>query len=160
MSVPESGDEGARAVGPPWRRAQGGRFEQSVIESAALRNNSLGDPWVRPIEVYLPPGYDDHPEQRYPSVYMIQGYTGQLDMWHGRSAFRPNFPELCDALFSGEDAPPPVVVVFVDCWTSVGGSQFLNLPGDRDVPHPPLRGGGALGGRPATEPSPPPPTAG
>ena len=128
MPVPESGKGGARAVGPPWRRAHLGRFEQSVIESAALRNNALGDPWVRPIEVYLPPGYDDHPEKRYPSVYMIQGYTGQLDMWHGRSAFRPNFPELCDALFSGEDAPPPVVVVFVDCWTSVGGSQFLDSP--------------------------------
>ena len=83
---------------------------------------------MRPIEVYLPPGYDDQPERRYPSIYMIQGFTGQLDMWHNRSAFRPNFPELCDALFSGEDAPPPAVVVFVDCWTSLGGSQFLDSP--------------------------------
>jgi len=93
-----------------------------------LRGNPLGDPWVRPIRVYLPPGYDDEPERRYPSVYMIQGFTGQLDMWWGRSAFRPNFPELVDALMSSDDAPPPTMVVFVDCWTSLGGSQFLDSP--------------------------------
>ena len=115
-------------LGPPWRRAYRGRFEQSVIESRVLRDNPLGDPWVRPVEVYLPPGYDEEPGRRYPSVYMIQGYSGQLDMWRGRSGFRPNFPELCDALFSADDAPPPAVIVFVDCWTSLGGSQFLDSP--------------------------------
>src|ERR1039458_5671474 len=116
MSDPESGKGGAPAVGPPWRRAHGGRFEQSVIESAVLRNNPLGHPWVRPIAGYLPPGYDDHPQQRHPSVYMIQG----------PSDFRPNCPELGDALFSAEASPPPVVVVLVDCGTSLGGSQFLD----------------------------------
>jgi hypothetical protein len=55
--------------------------------------------------------------------------TGQLDMWRNRSAFRPNVIELIDALFSGPDAPPPAVVVFVDGWTSYGGSQFLDSPG-------------------------------
>ncbi len=55
--------------------------------------------------------------------------TGQLDMWRNRSAFRPNVPELVDALFSGADSPPPAIVVFVDCWTSYGGSQFLDSPG-------------------------------
>jgi hypothetical protein len=128
MSLGEPSPSQSITAGSPWRRTGRGRFEQSVVESQVLRGNPLGDPWARPIEVYLPPGYDDQPERRYPSMYMIQGFSGQLDMWHNRSAFRPNFPELCDALFSDAGAPPPAVVVFVDCWTSLGGSQFLDSP--------------------------------
>ncbi len=116
------------SLGPPWRRAYGGRFEDSLIESEALRGNPLGDPWVRPIRVYLPPGYADQSSRRYPAVYMIQGFQGQLDMWEARGAFRSTFPELVDELMSAEDAPPPTIVVFVDCWTSLGGSQFLDSP--------------------------------
>ena len=115
-------------LGPPWRHVHRGRFEESVIESEALRNNPLGDPWVRPLLVYLPPGYDDEPARRYPTVYMIQGFTGQVDMWRNRTALRPNYPELVDALMSDADAPPATIVVFVDCWTSLGGSQFLDSP--------------------------------
>ena len=57
--------------------------------------------------------------------------TGQLDMWANRSAFRVTTPEAIDALFGGDpgEAPTPAVIVFVDCWTSVGGSQFLDSPG-------------------------------
>lgn len=79
--------------------------------------------------VYRPPAYESEPERRFPVIYLIQGMTGQLDMWRNRSAFRPNTPELVDALFSAPDAPPPALVVFVDCWTSYGGSQFLDSPG-------------------------------
>jgi hypothetical protein len=49
-------------------------------------------------------------------------------MWRNRSAFRSNFPELADQLFARGEAPP-CVVVWVDCWTSLGGSQFLDSPG-------------------------------
>ena len=59
---------------------------------------------------------------------MIQGLTGQLDMWRNRSPFRQNFPELADELFARGESPP-CVVVCVDAWTSLGGSQFLDSPG-------------------------------
>jgi S-formylglutathione hydrolase FrmB len=112
----------------PWSYEARGRFEETVFESAALADNPLGDPDRRPLWVYLPPGYDEDPERRYPSVYVIQGLTGQLDMWRNRAAFRRNFPELADDLFAAGEAPP-CVVVWVDCWTSIGGSQFLDSPG-------------------------------
>jgi Putative esterase len=112
----------------PWSFEPAGRFEETVFESEALRGNPLGDPPERPLWVYLPPGYDDEPERRYPSVYMIQGLTGQLDMWRNRAAFRRNFPELADDLFARGEAPP-CILVWVDCWTSIGGSQFLDSPG-------------------------------
>jgi len=112
----------------PWTRDLAGRLEEHVLESDALRGNPLGDPNSRPLWVYVPHGYDDDARRRYPALYVIQGLTGQLDMWRNRSAFRPNPVELCDTLFAGDDAPPAAIVVWVDAWTSLGGSQFLDSP--------------------------------
>lgn len=111
----------------PWSAPLAGRFEEHTIESRALVGNRLGDPTSRPLWVYVPPGYDREPARRLPTLYAIQGLTGQLDMWRNRSAFRPTALELVDALFSRPDVPP-CLVVFVDCWTSLGGSQFLDSP--------------------------------
>jgi S-formylglutathione hydrolase FrmB len=123
--------------GPPIRwadfpnahgRPLAGRLDRHVIASRLLEGNPLGDPAERPLEVYVPPGYDDAPERRYPSVYVLQGYTGSVPMWHNRSPFRPTFPEAADALFAGGGAPP-CILVFVDAWTAYGGSQFVDSPG-------------------------------
>ena len=111
-----------------YERALAGRLERHVIVSELLADNPLGDPAERPLEVYVPPGYDEDPQRRYPSVYVIQGYTGAVPMWHNRAPFRPTFPEVVDALFAGGDAPA-CVVVFVDAWTAYGGSQFVDSPG-------------------------------
>ena len=111
----------------PWSREFTGRVDELEIESEVLRGNALGDPHVRPLWVYVPPGYDDDPQRRFPCVYVIQGLTGQLDMWRNREAFRPSYLENIDELFGSGEAPP-VLVAFVDCWTSLGGSQFLNSP--------------------------------
>jgi hypothetical protein len=112
----------------PLEQEPKGRFEELVFESQVLADNPLGDPAERPLWVYVPPGYDDEPDRRYPSVYVIQGLMGQLDMWRNRSPFRRNFPELADELFASGEVPP-CIVAWVDCWTSLGGSQFLDSPG-------------------------------
>jgi S-formylglutathione hydrolase FrmB len=111
----------------PWSREPAGRIDAHVVESEALRGNALGDPHSRPLEVYVPPAYDAEPERRFPAIYLLQGHTGQVDMWTNRSAFRPTVPELVDALFA-EEGCPPALVVFLDAWTSYGGSQFLDSP--------------------------------
>jgi hypothetical protein len=112
----------------PWRVDFRGRFEEQTVRSRVLEGNPLGDPSERPLWVYLPPAVADDPSRRHPSIYVIQGYTGQVDMWWNRSALRPTVPELVDELFASPGTPP-AIVVFVDCWTSLGGSQFLNSPG-------------------------------
>jgi len=116
------------APGPPWAAPLAGRLDRVAIESEALQGNPLGDPHVRPLWVYLPPGYDDDADRRYPTIYAIQGLTGQVDMWANRPPHRPTVLERVDALFAEADVPP-CVVVYVDCWTSLGGSQFLDSPG-------------------------------
>ena len=112
----------------PWSIEFRGRLDEHELASEALKGNPLGDPHARPLWVYVPPGYDDAHDRRYPSVYVLQGYTGQLDMWRNRVPFRRTFPELGDELFARGEAPP-CILVFVDAWTSVGGSQFVDSPG-------------------------------
>ena len=111
----------------PWRADLAGRLDEGVIDSALLRDNPLGDPHERPVWVYLPPGYDDS-DERYPSVYVIQGYTGHVAMWNNRTPFRQPFIETADQVFADGTAPP-CIVVYVDAWTSYGGSQYVDSTG-------------------------------
>ena len=110
----------------PWSRPPLCRLDELTIESNVLRGNALGDPHERPLWVQLPPGYDDD-DRRYPVLYLIQGFTGQIDMWRNRAPLRPTPLERFDAAL-GDGTIPPAVLVYVDCWTSIGGSQFLDSP--------------------------------
>ncbi|MEN3357605.1 MAG: hypothetical protein V7637_1587 [Mycobacteriales bacterium] len=115
----------------PWTSDFVGRFDEATIHSQALRGNPLGDSAERPLWVYVPPGYDDT-DQRYPAIYLIQGYTGTLSMWANQTAFRPTVLQRIDDLFAGAggaEPAPPALVVGVDAWTAYGGSQFVDSPG-------------------------------
>ena len=112
----------------PWSGQLAGTLNEHVITSELLRGNPLGDPYERPLWVYTPPGYAAEPDRRYPSVYVIQGYTGHLTMWLNRSPFRQPFTETADQVFASGQAPP-AILVYVDAWTSYGGSQFVDSPG-------------------------------
>jgi Putative esterase len=122
--------------GPPWDRPLAGSLDRIVVQSELLADNPLGDPTRRPLYVYRPPGVEPRDDpgdkagvgKRLPSVYVIQGYSGQVDMWLSRSAFEPTFVERLDAMFAAGECPE-AVIVFVDAWTSLGGSQFLNSAG-------------------------------
>ncbi|GLZ15006.1 enterochelin esterase [Actinomadura sp. NBRC 104425] len=112
----------------PWSADLAGRIDEHVVTSELLRGNPLGDPHERPLWVYVPPGYDADGGRRYPTVYVIMGFTGHVGMWRNRTPFRQPFPETADAVFARGEAPP-AIVVYVDAWTSYGGSQYLDSPG-------------------------------
>ena len=112
--------------GPPWDRPLAGMLDRITVHSELLEGNPLGDPPRRPLYVYRSPGAIAPGRERFPSVYMLQGYSGQADMWAARgAAFEPTGVERIDAMFAAGDCPD-AIVVFVDAWTSLGGSQFLN----------------------------------
>lgn len=115
-------------AGPPWQPQLSGSFDELVVESRVLAGNPLGDPARRPLYVYSSPGVAQGRASGVPSVYVIQGFTAQVDMWRSRVAFEPTIVERLDAMFSAADCPD-AVIVFVDAWTSRGGSQFLNSAG-------------------------------
>ncbi|GAA2079532.1 alpha/beta hydrolase [Actinomadura alba] len=112
----------------PWSSELSGRLDEHVIESDLLRKNPLGDPHERPLWVYVPPGYDDAPTHHYQSIYVLQGYFGHVEMWRNRFPFQQPFIEAADQVFATAGAPP-AIVVYVDAWTSLGGSQYVDSPG-------------------------------
>ena len=111
----------------PWGHSWAGRLDEHVVDSEALDGNPLDDPHRRPLLVYTPPGYDEEPDRRYPVVYVLQGLTGQVDMWRNRKSFQPTVLESVDRWFA-EHPAHPAIVAFVDGWTSIGGAQFLDSP--------------------------------
>jgi S-formylglutathione hydrolase FrmB len=115
-------------AGAPWERPLAGSLQRLVVESQLLADNPLGDPVRRPLYVYLPPAVEPGSDRQLPAVYVIQGLTGQLDMWLSRSSLELNFVERLDAMFSAGECADAVIVM-VDAWTSRGGSQFINSAG-------------------------------
>src|SRR5436190_15726014 len=124
MALRETDDQ----VGTPWERPLAGRFERLAVESQLLRDNPLGDPARRPLYVYLSPGVGEGRTAGVPVVYLLQGYSNQLDTWLARKPFEPTTVERLDAMFAAGESPA-AMVVFVDAWTSLGGSQFINSSG-------------------------------
>ncbi|HTP27372.1 MAG TPA: alpha/beta hydrolase, partial [Anaeromyxobacteraceae bacterium] len=101
-----------------------GRLEWTEIDSPSLSGNPLGDPWRRPLLLYVPPEYDSS-RDRFPAVYFLHGFTGSARGWLNVMPFQPSVPERLDALIFSK-AVPPVIGVFADGWSALGGSQWLN----------------------------------
>ena len=114
----------------PWSADLAGSLDRRTISSELLRGNPLGDPHERPLWVYTPPGYDDaaDSDRRYPAVYVIQGYTGHVAMWANWMPFRQPFIETADQVFA-DGSTPPCIIVYVDAWTTYGGSQYVDSAG-------------------------------
>jgi enterochelin esterase-like enzyme len=111
-----------------WSRPLAGSLDVLSVHSELLEGNPLGDPAVRPLYVYQPPGVRANPGLRLPSIYLLQGFGGRLEEWLELGDPGATTVERLDAMFAA-DASAAAVVVFVDAWTSRGGSQFLNSTG-------------------------------
>lgn len=101
-----------------------GVLETREMHSPALESNPLGDPARRQLRVYLPPGYAEG-HRRYPAVYFLNAFSNSGRSWTNFSAFSVSVPERLDALVAAGTIPP-VLGVFPDGWTSMGGSQWVN----------------------------------
>ena len=101
-----------------------GRIETIEIDSQAISNNVLGDPNTRQVAVYLPSGYDDS-DQDYPLMVDIVGYTGSGLAHVGWKAYGESVPQRVERLIA-EGKMGPVIVAFPDCFTSLGGNQYIN----------------------------------
>jgi S-formylglutathione hydrolase FrmB len=99
-----------------------GSISRVTIESEALKSNMLNDPWVRAVDVYVPAGHD---VQDLPLLVDLVGFTNSGLSHTNWVGFRENVPERLDRLI-GEQRMSPVVVAFPDCFTRLGGNQYIN----------------------------------
>ncbi len=102
-----------------------GRVETLWFESEKLRGNALGDPHERALHVYLPSGYEAAAGAHYPTIYLLAGYTGTGASLLNWNAWQENLPQKLDRLI-GSGAMAPCIAVFPDCFTRLGGSQYVN----------------------------------
>jgi hypothetical protein len=77
---------------------------------------------VRIVDVYVPAGHDG---QGLPLLVNLVGFTSSGLSQTNWAGFHENLPERLDRLI-GEQRMPPVVVAFPDCFTRLGGNQYIN----------------------------------
>jgi S-formylglutathione hydrolase FrmB len=99
-----------------------GSLSRIAVESTALKTNMLGDPTTRDVDVYVPA---EHDGRGLPLLVDLAGFTGSGLAHTNWVGFRENLPERLDRLI-GERLMPPVVVAFPDCFTRLGGNQYVN----------------------------------
>lgn len=100
-----------------------GQVHRLTHTSTVLAGNLLGDPAERELHVYTPHGYRG--DARLPLLVDVVGFTGS-GMGHTNwKAFTENVPERLDGLI-GTGKMGPVVVAFPDCYSRLGGNQYIN----------------------------------
>ncbi|HEY2901725.1 MAG TPA: alpha/beta hydrolase-fold protein [Polyangia bacterium] len=104
-----------------------GRVLTEIVDSEVLRDNALHDPTARRATIWLPPSYDRQPDRRYPVIYWLAGFTGTGEMLFQGSPWQPGLGERLDRLVD-TGAMGEVIVVAPDCFTRLGGSQYLDSP--------------------------------
>ena len=115
-------------------RVQGvprGRVVTLEHTSRVLAGNPLGDPHVRRFPVWLPPQYDRAAGQsrgrRFPVLFDLVGYTASGPAHLNWKGFEENVAEQAERLLF-EKRMGPVILVFPDCDTRLGGNQYINSP--------------------------------
>ncbi len=105
--------------------ARCGRVVVLEHPSKVLADNRLGDPSTRKLSVYLPPGYVAEGPRRYPVLWYLAAYTSsgpaQLN-WRNHGE---NLIGRIDRLID-EGILAPVLCVLPDCYTALGGNQYVN----------------------------------
>ncbi|HEY1962457.1 MAG TPA: alpha/beta hydrolase-fold protein [Rhizomicrobium sp.] len=99
-----------------------GQIHRFRIESSVLKSNMLGDPIERIVDVYVPAGHDG---RGLPLLVDLVGFTAGGPAHANWKNFGENLPERLDRLI-GTGAMPPCVVALPDCFTKLGGNQYIN----------------------------------
>lgn len=102
---------------------QGGRYVQDSLRTDLL-------PLPLEYRVYLPPCYDQQPEDHYPVLYMIHGQNFNDDQWD-----RLGVDETADALIAAGEIPPLIIVMPRDrSWAQPTEDRFGQVLVDELLP--------------------------
>jgi S-formylglutathione hydrolase FrmB len=99
-----------------------GTLHRLSVMSPVLEKNRLGDPSTREVIVYTPAGHDG---AGLPLLVDLAGFTSGGPAHVNWKNFGENIPERLDRLIH-EGTLPPVTVAFPDCFTRLGGNQYID----------------------------------
>jgi|SRR5450755_1025939 len=109
------------------RSARHGTTERIKVHGRSLEGNLEGDSPDRDVSIYLPPTYTDHPNRRYPVLYMLHGFTDTDAKWFGLDAhsWMMPLPAIIDKALE-EGATREMIVVMPNAYTRYKGSMYSN----------------------------------
>jgi enterochelin esterase-like enzyme len=99
-----------------------------TFESKKLKGFPMKDAHARTFPVYLPPGYSKKPKVPYNVFFLLAGYSGKGSAYIADdSAFGVPLQARLDRAILDKKLPP-CIVVFPDCTSKYGCSQYVNSP--------------------------------
>ena len=103
-----------------------GRIERLVVDSNLLKNR-LGDPTKREVIVHIPKQGLELINQgsKLPVLIYLAPFTSSGLARAGWKAFAETLPQRHERLVN-EHKMPPTILVLPDCFTSLGGNQFVD----------------------------------
>src|SRR5580692_5128463 len=99
-----------------------GVVHRLTVASDVLRGNLLGDSPDRIVDAYVPAKHDG---RGLPLLVDLVGFTAGGPAHTNWKNFGENLPERLDRLIA-TGAMPPVVAALPDCFTKLGGNQYIN----------------------------------
>jgi enterochelin esterase-like enzyme len=110
-----------------WSYAQSGTgtIERIRLHSQALEGNLIGDSADRHVSIYLPPGYYQNPEARYPVIYFLHGFTDSDELWFGFKEHWIHLPKVLDQAIE-EGTSSEMIVVMPNAYNRFKGSMYSN----------------------------------
>lgn len=100
-----------------------GTKERITVHSKALEGNLIGDSPDREVSIYLPPGYGENSQKRYPVLYFLHGYTDRDDKWFGFEEHWINLPAIIDSAIYTE-VSREMIIVMPNAYNTFKGSMY------------------------------------
>ena len=116
---------GASLVQSQVPRGGQGRIVADTVPAPSLAGNLLGDPSEQPAWIYVPPGYDDGAERRYPVLYLLHGVLDDPSVWFEPTYQGMTIQATMDSLIDA-GAVRPMIVVMPNGRNAYGGSFYRN----------------------------------
>ncbi|MDX1624104.1 MAG: alpha/beta hydrolase-fold protein [Gemmatimonadota bacterium] len=104
-----------------------GRIVADTVPAPSLAGNLLGDPTRQPALVYLPPGYEEEPGRRYPTIYLLHGVLDSPSIWVEPVYQGMTIQAVMDSLIAVGEIRPAIVVM-PSGHNAFGASGYMNSP--------------------------------
>lgn len=110
-----------QATAPAAGNAAAGKLVEGKVSAPALEGNLLGDPAEQSVAVYLPPSYDNSPAKRFPTLYLLHGFTANNRAWTTGMSLQP----LMDGMIKSGKIRE-MIVVAPNGWNAYRGAFYTN----------------------------------
>ena len=113
------------APGAPAAAAAAGRLVEVKVPAPSLKGNLLGDPTEQSAAVYLPPSYDASPTRRFPTLYLLHGFTANNTAWTTGGYQGMSLQPLMDGMIKSGKIRE-MIVVAPNGWNAYRGAFYTN----------------------------------